>query len=72
MVKRALKFAIGPSVGIVVGNLLFRITNQHLFNETWPPILTQSLLYLVVGYAGSFVVILLIEWIKSKFKESAV
>jgi len=68
MIKRALKNAIGPSVGVVIGNLLFRITNPNLYNETWPPIITQALLYLVVGYVGCFAVILLFEWVKSKFK----
>ena len=66
MVKKALKNAIGPTVGLVIGNVLFRLTNSHLFNETWPPIFIQFLLYLVVGYAVSFAVILFIEWVKSK------
>jgi len=66
MLKRALKFAIGPGIGIAVGGTLFRITNQHLYNETWPPILIQAILYLLVGYVECFVVIMLIEWIKSK------
>jgi len=69
VIKRALKFAIGPSVGIVIGNLLFRITNPNLYDETWPPIFMQALLYLVVSYAIVFLVGLLIEWIKSKVKE---
>jgi len=69
MIKRTLKFAIGPSVGIVIGNLLFRITSPQLFNETWPPILMQSLLYLVVGYGVSFFVGLLIEWVRAKTRK---
>jgi len=66
MIKKALINAIGPTVGLVIGNVLFRLTNSHLFNETWPPIFMQALLYLVVGYAVSFAVILFIEWVKSK------
>jgi len=70
VLKKALKSAIGPSIGIVIGNVLWRITNPELYNETWPPIFGQAALYLLVGYVACFFIILLIEWIKSKVKNS--
>ena len=67
MLKRALKFAIGPSVGITLGGIIIpRIMFPNLYNETYPPILLQAGLYFVVGYIVSFLVSLLIEWIKLK------
>ena len=70
MIKRALIIAIGPSVGLVVGNIFFRVRFPQLYNETWPSIFSQALLYLVTGYIVSFLVVLLIEWIKTKIKSS--
>jgi putative flippase GtrA len=67
MLKRALKFAIGPSVGITLGGIIIpRIMFPNLYNETYPPILLQAGIYFVVGYIVSFLVSLLIEWIKLK------
>lgn len=67
MFKRALKFAIAPSVGITIGGIIIpRIMFSNLYNETYPPIFVQAGLYFVVGYIVSFLVSLLIEWIKSK------
>lgn len=67
MFKRALKFAIGPSIGITLGGIIIpRIMFPNLYNETYPPILVQAGLYFVVGYIVSLLVSLLIEWIKSK------
>lgn len=69
MVKRALKFAIGPSIGITIGSIIIpRIMFSNLYNETYPPILVQACLYFVVGYIVCFLVSLFIEWIKSKVK----
>jgi len=68
MVKRALRFAIGPSAGVVIGSLLFRVTNPHLYDVTWPSVAAQTGLYLVVGYVACFVVALLIEWVKAKMR----
>ena len=70
MVKRALKFAIGPGIGLAVGNVFFRIRFPELYNETWPPLLLQALLYLVAGYVVCFPIILLFEWINRKIKNS--
>ncbi len=68
MLKRALKFAIGPSIGITLGGVIIpRIMFSKLYNETYPPILVQAGLYLAVGYIVSFLVSLFIEWVKSKF-----
>lgn len=66
MIKKALKFAVGPSVGIVIGSVIFRMTNPALYNETWPSIPIQIILYLVVSYVVGFLVGLLIEWVKLK------
>ena len=71
MIRRALILAIGPSIGLVVGNVFFRIRFPELYNETWPSILSQALLYLVTGYIVSFLVVLLIEWMKAKIKNRA-
>ena len=69
MLKRALKFAIGPRVGITLGGeIIPRIMFPNLYNETYPPILLQAGLYFAVGYIVSFLVSMFIEWIKSKAK----
>lgn len=69
MLKRALKFAIGPSVGITIGGIIIpRIMFSNLYNETYPSIPVQACLYFVVGYAVSFLVSLLIEWVESKME----
>ncbi len=67
MLKRALKFAIGPSLGITLGSVIIpRIIFPHLYNKTYPPILLQAGLNFVVIYIASSLVSLLIEWIKSR------
>jgi hypothetical protein len=66
MIRKALRFAIGPSIGVVAGSFVFRLTNRSLYGESWPPMLAQVALYLILSYAACFLVILLIEWIKSK------
>ncbi|TGE37353.1 hypothetical protein E4K67_16065 [Desulfosporosinus fructosivorans] len=69
MLKRALKFAIGPSIGITIGGIIIpRIMFSSLYNETYPSIPLHASLYFVVGYILSFLVFLLIEWVKSKIK----
>ena len=62
MIKRALKKAIGPSIGVMIGNVAWRIMHPQLYNETWPPIFVQAVYSLLVGYAVCFAVVLLIEW----------
>jgi O-antigen/teichoic acid export membrane protein len=67
MFRRALKFAIGPSIGITLGGIIIpRIMFPNLYNETYPSILVHAVLYFAVGYIVSFLVALLIEWVKSK------
>jgi len=69
MIKRALKFAIGPSVGITIGGVIIpRIIFSNLYNKTYPPIFVQASFYFVVGYIVSFLVYLIIEWFKLKMK----
>lgn len=71
MLKRAVKFAIGPSAGITIGGVIIpRIMFSNLYNETYPPIFVQAGLYFVVGYIVSFLVSLLIEWIKLKVEST--
>jgi hypothetical protein len=66
MLKRALKNAIGASVGVVIGSIVFRMTHPQLYNETWPNIFAQVVLYLAVGFAACFLVTLLIEVVRLK------
>jgi hypothetical protein len=68
MLKKALKFAIGPSVGVTIGLIIIpRIMFSNLYNET--NIFVQASLCFIVGYIVSFLVFLLIEWIKLKVKK---
>lgn len=68
MLKRALKFAIGPSIGVTLGGIIIpRIMSPNLYNETYPPILVQAALYFIIAYIISFLVSFFIEWTKSKF-----
>ncbi|WP_312833209.1 hypothetical protein [Sedimentibacter saalensis] len=68
MLKRALKFAIGPSIGVTIGGIIIpRIIFSNLYNATYPPIIVHAGLYFIAGYIVSFLVFLLIEWVKLKF-----
>jgi hypothetical protein len=69
MLKRALRNAIGPSAGIVIGGIAFRLSYPKLYNETWPNIFVQAVLYLAVSYVACFLVHLLIEAARSKASE---
>jgi len=67
MIKKSLKSAIGVSLGVTIGGcVLPRIFFSNLYNNTWPPIWQQAILYFIAGYAVSFLVYLIINWIKSK------
>jgi hypothetical protein len=67
MIKKSLKSAIGVSIGVTIGGcVLPRIFFSNLHNDTWPPIWQQAVLYFVIGYVASFLVYLVINWIKSK------
>lgn len=69
MLKRALKFAVGPSIGVTIGGIIIpRIVFSNIYNKTYPPIFVQAGLYLVAGYIVSFLVSMIIEWIKLKAK----
>ncbi len=69
MIKRALKSAIGVSVGLTIGGVFLpRILFSERYNDTYPPIEVQTLQYLLVSYIVCFLVSLLIEWIRTKFK----
>ena len=68
MLRRALKFAIGPSIGITIAGLVIPwIAYSERYNETYPPILLHAGVYFIIGYIVSFLVCLLIEWGKSKY-----
>ncbi len=69
MIKRALKSAIGVSTGTTIGGVVLpRILFSELYNNTYPPILEQTLLYFVISYGACFIINLLIEWIKNRIK----
>ncbi len=69
MIKKSLKQAIGISIGTAIGGVLLpRLLFQDMFNATYPPIWKHLVMYLAVGYIGSFLVFLLINWVKSKLK----
>lgn len=67
MLKRALKAAIGPALGVMIGGIIIpRLTRPHLYNETYPSILVQAGISLLAGYIGSILGVLLIWWVKDK------
>ena len=68
MIKRAMRYAIGPAIGTTIANIAWKITHPHLYNETWLSILIQAAYHLLVGYAVCFGVILLVIWVGSKVK----
>ncbi|HKM39486.1 MAG TPA: hypothetical protein VJ036_04370 [bacterium] len=66
-VRRALKAALGPSFGVVVGGVIFpRLMHSWPYNETYPPLLIHVAIGLVGGYLGSLLVCLVWEWFRSK------
>lgn len=72
MFKRALKSAIGVSIGVTIGSVVLpRILFPGLYNNTYPPILKQTVLYFMISYVVCFLATLLIEWIKIKMKKES-
>lgn len=67
MIKKALKSAVGISIGIVIGGVIIPrlFTNKNLYNDTYPSILVHSIMYFVVSYIACFLMSLLFEWIQS-------
>jgi len=69
--SRALKFAIGPSLGLTIGGIIIpRIMFANRYNQTYPPMLVHAGLYFVTGYIVSCVIFLFIEWVKSKMERN--
>jgi len=67
MLKRSLKFAIGPSLGVALGHVIIsRVIYPHLYNETGSSILGHAGMSLIVSYIVAFLVSLIIEWVRSK------
>lgn len=67
MLKRSLKFAIRPSLGVTLGGIIIpRITWPHLYNETYPPILVHAGICFIVVYIVFFLISLIFDWVKSK------
>lgn len=66
MVKRALKFAIPFSLGMTLGSISIRYIFPKLYNETFKPTLLVTFVYFCIAYIASFLVILFIEWVRSK------
>jgi len=71
-VKKALKSAIGVGIGLTIGGVIIpRLwLFPNLYNETYPPIFLHILEYFVMSYIVSFVGFWLIDWAKSKLKNS--
>jgi hypothetical protein len=69
VLKRALKFAFGPSIGVTIGGVIIpRIMFSN--NEVYPPIFIHASVYFICGYIMSFLISLLFEWIRSKANEN--
>ena len=67
MIKRALKSAIGVSVGVMISNIIItRFLLHELYNSTNPSVGFQVLQCLLIGYITGFLIFFVIELIKSK------
>lgn len=68
MIKRALKSAVGISIGITIGGVIIPrvFTFKNLYNDTYPSIYIHGIMYFIGSYIVCFLFSLLIEWIKSK------
>lgn len=67
LIKKALKSAIGPSVGITIGGcILPRLFFVDWYNNTYPPIWKHAILYLLVGYITAFLVFFIISLFQSR------
>lgn len=74
MIKKTLKsgIVIGTSIGVTIGSIIIpRLLFPWRYNSTFPPIVLHALLSFICAYAGSFLIILLIEWIKLKLKKQS-
>ncbi|MEA4816720.1 MAG: hypothetical protein VB120_07685 [Lachnospiraceae bacterium] len=68
-IKKSGVFAVAIGFGNALGGVVIpRLTRPWLYNETYPSIFVQALLSFAVGFAVSFSIYMLIEWIKSKLK----
>jgi|GEM_PF-1966957 len=67
MLKRALKSAAGIGIGVMTGSVIIpRLLFSGRYNSTYPPLSIHALQGFLFGYAGSFAVCLLVEWLKTK------
>ncbi|WP_069997668.1 hypothetical protein [Cellulosilyticum sp. I15G10I2] len=70
MIEKSLKSAVGTSIGVALGGcILPRFFFRNLYNNTFPPIWKQAILYLIVGYMTSFLVFFIINWVKAKLQK---
>ena len=70
MIKKSLKSAVGTSIGVALGGcILPRLFFPNLYNSTFPLIWKQAILYLIVGYVASFVVLFIINWVQAKLQK---
>ena len=67
MLQKALFNAVGPSLGVMVGMVLYRLFNPHLFNVEEMNFAVFVILNFAICYATCFVISFLIEAIRSKF-----
>lgn len=72
MIKKALKSAIGISIGLTFGGVVLpRLMFPEFYNHTYPPLLKQILIYFLFSYAVCFLTSLLINWIKIKLNKES-
>lgn len=72
MIKKSLKSAIWVALGVTFGSVILpRLMSPQLYNETYPSLLLQAFAGFCAGYVASFLVYLLIEYVKSKKKKES-
>ena len=67
VVKRALKNAFIFSLGMILGSQILRYIRPELYNNESQPTLVVLVIMFIMFYILSFLVILLYQWIRSKF-----
>ena len=71
MIKKSLINAIGTSIGCTLGGIILpRLFYPYMYNDTYPPIWKEAILYLIVFYIISFLTKLLINYLKMKYSKN--
>ena len=67
LLKRASKYAVGPSIGVMIGVTISRtIMFPNLYNETFPSVFLYAITSFAAAYIGAFLISLFIGWLKLK------